>query len=286
MPAIRDGRGQLTVHDMGAPPGNPSGPVERSRVSEARMADFAAERAAGAERPRKSSPAVLDNRAAAAASRARGAQRAGFVKGAANRNRIHHDAGSLRARAQVDEGKRAMSESQIPTDAASDSIPQTARRYPLPRDRAARDALVLDALRGTSSVRAAGERLGVSETRVGQIMREIRLAGAMPADLDADLKGRSARAAAKLTRDVPLVPPETGGGPEAGEASYGNIPVPESTSRPDVLLPCEDCAHIVVCAIRPQLLTFHGDLAGLAELHPGVRVAAVSIECDHHLVAS
>lgn len=43
MPTIRDGRGVLTEHrtELAA---NPPGPIERSRVSAARMADFAAER--------------------------------------------------------------------------------------------------------------------------------------------------------------------------------------------------------------------------------------------------
>jgi len=65
-PAIRDGRGKLTVHDMTAVvlATNPPGPVER--VVE----------------PSVVAPKRLDVHDYAAASRRRGAERAGFVKGA------------------------------------------------------------------------------------------------------------------------------------------------------------------------------------------------------------
>jgi hypothetical protein len=45
VPTIRDARGQLTEYRV-EPIGSPPGPVERAQVSQARMADFAAERAA------------------------------------------------------------------------------------------------------------------------------------------------------------------------------------------------------------------------------------------------
>jgi len=69
VPAIRDGRGVLTVHDMGVPPpANPSGPVERI-VEPSVMVRVP-------EVTGKSNAEYL------AASRARGAKAGGFVKGA------------------------------------------------------------------------------------------------------------------------------------------------------------------------------------------------------------
>jgi hypothetical protein len=57
VPTIRDARGVLTEYRV-EPIGSPPGPVERDRVSAARMADFAAERAAAAARPARAVPAV------------------------------------------------------------------------------------------------------------------------------------------------------------------------------------------------------------------------------------
>lgn len=50
MPIVRDGRNQIDEYRV-EPVGSPPGPVVRDRVSEARMADFAAERAAAARPP-------------------------------------------------------------------------------------------------------------------------------------------------------------------------------------------------------------------------------------------
>jgi hypothetical protein len=65
-----------------------------------------------------------------------------------------------------------------------------APRYPLPRDRAERDRVVLAAVRETPSLSAAGDRLGVSETRIGQILRVIRADGELPEDVATLLAAR------------------------------------------------------------------------------------------------
>lgn len=67
MPTIRDGRGVLTVHDMGVPPANPSGPVQR--LVEPAMVRV----------PDETGQTNADRMAA---SRARGAKAGGFVAGA------------------------------------------------------------------------------------------------------------------------------------------------------------------------------------------------------------
>lgn len=65
-------------------------------------------------------------------------------------------------------------------------------RYPLPRDRAERNQVVLEAVRTTDKLAAAGVVLGVSETRVGQIIKEIRAAGQLPDDVAELLNSRNA----------------------------------------------------------------------------------------------
>jgi hypothetical protein len=65
-------------------------------------------------------------------------------------------------------------------------------RYPLPRDRTERDRVVLEAVRSTARLTEAGVKLGVSETRVGQILREIRAAGQLPEDIAQLLSERNA----------------------------------------------------------------------------------------------
>ncbi|HEY8773556.1 MAG TPA: hypothetical protein VIM05_03210 [Gaiellaceae bacterium] len=106
MPTVRDGRGVLTVHDMGVPvASSPSGPVERGTrrqtipdppptviepVPQAYVAEQQRRDAAWAKAEGKAKPADTFRRPTlattlrdqAAASRARGAAAAGFVKGA------------------------------------------------------------------------------------------------------------------------------------------------------------------------------------------------------------
>lgn len=296
MPIIRDGNNRVDEYETVPPPATPSGPIERARVSEARMADFAAERATRAgtapvtQRESYSEGQARRGKAlgaaqALAASRARGAQRAGFVKGA--------------------------------TKAETPSAPASASRYPLPRDRSERDARVIAALRAHPTVADAATELGVSETRVGQILKQIRLAGAMPADLNAAIKSRSATAAAKVTGRVPLAPAATE--PEGREASVpatdavdrgttgGPSPrppellpppgptepgvenaysAPDPTRAPEVLLPCEGCVHVAVCAIKPGLEVWARLLSAQTpplRPHPAIAVAAISIACAHEL---
>lgn len=61
-------------------------------------------------------------------------------------------------------------------------------RAVLPRDRDAREAMVMAALRET---RTAAARLGVGDARVHGIVGEMRRGGRLPADVDALLRGRS-----------------------------------------------------------------------------------------------
>lgn len=221
MPTIRDGRGVLHVHDMGTPPTNPPPPIERRQASAERMADFAAERARAAEkrdRPVNRTP-VRQTAAEIRASSERGTERSRqvrqerAVKSAANGEYVtvsvpeeeitvegHHDVGTNRIRQQQEAGARAA------VEGSPDKAPRApSLRYPLPRDHEERDAKVIAALRAHPNVKAAAAELGVSETRVGQVLKEIRLAGRMPADLDAVIKSRSANAAATVTGRAPLV---------------------------------------------------------------------------------
>lgn len=265
------------------------------------MADFAAERAASS---RKSSPAVLDNRsaaatsrargqeAAAAASRARGAQRAGFVKGATKP--AHHDAGTNRIREQVEEGHRAMSKSEAPTGGAAH------RTFKLPQDRAERNRVVLDAIRSTPSHEAAGRLLGCSGARVAQIIGELRRAGELPEDVVALLRARAnhkpLEASAKPAHIVSADLPTATGHASPRRVEPKDIPLgdgpgepfhhPAPTSRPDVVLPCDGCAHAVVCAFRPDLEAFVAPVVELPHASRGVfEIQAIAIGCAFRLEA-
>jgi hypothetical protein len=93
----------------------------------------------------------------------------------------------------------------------SDTLPGNGLgRFPLPRDKEQRNAAVLAALRATTSVRAAAERLHVSETRVGQLIHEMRRAGVLPDDVSATLRSRANSAGRRITaRDLAAIEPTT-----------------------------------------------------------------------------
>lgn len=61
--------------------------------------------------------------------------------------------------------------------------------------------------------------------------------------------------------------------------------VSEEAPRPrlvaSVTTPCEDCVHAPVCRIRPELVP--DQLLAFVEFEEGVRIAAVSIDCDFYL---
>lgn len=323
MPTIRNGRGELEVFDMGVPPpASPSGPIERSQVSAQRMADFAAERARAADRQRKPSPAVLDDQARAAASRARGAKAGGFVKGATKPiqegpvpPRDHHDAGTNRVRQQAEEGAAAAME-KPPLSAAAFSDGRGRRK--LPRDRAERNALVLEAVRASASHAEAATRLGVGKARVEQIVSELRRSDQLPADVRAALdarrhsisvaggkvraaqrraepEGREASAPATAADDggttggpsprpPELLPPPGPSEPAPGIAE--EYSAPDSTRSPDVVLPCDGCVHAAVCSIKPDLDRWVERMGAPAPPHPAITVAAISIACAHELQAA
>lgn len=183
MPAIRDARGQLHVHEVQLPV-NPPGPIERSRVSEARLADFAAERAAATERrqrrhdaegrPERSyvptpvarEQAKRNAQASMAASRARGAQRAGFVKGATRRSQ----------------------EDAMPT------APAPRRRQLSPgrtQPRAERVQRILAAIRESASHAEAAERLGMGKHAVEMFVSDLRRRRELPDDVEQLLRARN-----------------------------------------------------------------------------------------------
>lgn len=162
MPTIRDARGQLTSYETLPPPGSPSGPVIRDRVSEARMADFAAERAREAERKRTTR----------------------VIRSIATGEYV-----AVSTPEPGPEEKPMPDVEKSPLSAAAVSRGGSGAR-PLPRDEAARMALVLDAVRSTPSLTAAGAKLGVTNQRVGQLVQSFRRAGVLPDDVDRLVKAR------------------------------------------------------------------------------------------------
>ena len=172
MPAIRNGRGELVVYDMGTPPTNPPPPVERRQVSAERMADFAAERASMSEHDRRGHQSLADKakraREIEAASRARGAQRAGFVKGA---TKPHP---SERTEEETMPGK--------PGPEA------TTRRDQRRHDKAER---ILAVVRATSSHAESAVQLGMGKHSIEMFLSDLRRRGELPEDVEALLRARN-----------------------------------------------------------------------------------------------
>lgn len=163
MPVVRNGRNEVDEYRV-EPVGSPPGPVVRDRVSEARMADFAAERARTAEHDRRELSTAEKSRRAreiAAASRARGAKAGGFVKGATKPH----------------QAKRTEEETVSPTKREERRI--------------AKRESYLEAIRATTSHGEAAERLGVTKHTVEQFVSELRRRGELPADVDAMLRARN-----------------------------------------------------------------------------------------------
>ena len=197
MPAIRDAQGKLTVHDMGAPPVNPPGPIERRQASAQQMADFAAERARMSEHERRGHTSLAEKgkraREIEAASRARGAQRAGFVKGATKPHQAkpteevpmvggeHSDVGRIRE--QVEEGHEGNGGHWA-------------------RKRAAKAEQWFAAIRETSNLTEAAARLGTNAKNVSNFVVQMRASGDLPADIDAKVQSRSV---AQRTQPEPVV---------------------------------------------------------------------------------
>ena len=85
-------------------------------------------------------------------------------------------------------------------------------------------------------------------------------------------------------REGPMAAPTPAPPPLSSTALGRYLKTPPAPVQPfDVLTPCEDCAHRVVCSIRPILETDVGVDLGAVVLPGGVRVAAVSIDCDYFL---
>ena len=54
--------------------------------------------------------------------------------------------------------------------------------------------------------------------------------------------------------------------------------------RPDLVAPCEECAHRVVCRIRTELEDSLGP-SGAFGMPAGIHVVAMSVDCDHFMSA-
>jgi hypothetical protein len=175
-------------------------------------------------------------------------------------------------------------------------------RYPLPRDRAERDAAVFAALRSTPTLGLASQRLKVSETRVGQILRQIREDGGLPEDISLLLQMRRGVPhlepkphpgwpASKRAHIVSTEPPPAEPGIGAAYSAPDSPPEPvaiETVEPPDppqpspaVLLPCEGCIHAVVCSIKPELERWAETLVAPVSPLAAITVGAISVSCRY-----
>ena len=205
MPIIRDGRGELHVHDMGTPPVNPPGEIVRARVSEQRMADFAAERARlaqGARKPKPKPRSVRDVLVAdAVAARTEADERRRQMPRAPHPSRAHmaverheapkeepvpqehHDAGTNRVRQQVDEGRAASTRP--------------------PRGVFDRQATI-EAVRTSTTMQEAAEKLGLADTSsLIYRLSTMAKAGELPDDVAARRTGTGS--ARRIPRGLPTI---------------------------------------------------------------------------------
>jgi hypothetical protein len=295
MPRIRDGHNRVDEYETVPPPAVGVGPIERVVVPGA-IARTPGIEAQGL--PRYTSRRGVDRPAATMAeSRARGARAAGFVKGATKRTPMVPLAPTAT--------------DPPPLTGAAVGVSGSRGRRVMPRDRGERNSLVLDTVRTSKSHAETGERLGVTGKRIEQIVHEIRRNGLLPADVDELLKARSSwkgtvhRATPAVAEPAHIVsaespiegreagapatdaldrdagsPPGDGSPPEPEPGIEDAYSAPDSTRRPTVMLPCEDCAHAVVCSIRPLIEAME---PVIESPHPAVYVDALSIECDHFL---
>ncbi len=224
MPAIRDGRGQLVVEPTLPPAAVPPGPVERSRVSEARMADFAAERANGGEHIRRDSAVLRES----------------------------------------GERGRAATESHWA------------------RKRAEKAARFIAAVRETANYAEAAETLGTSRHGVEQFMSDLRKRGELPADVDELLIARGGRPASmpgsgRRKATVLAVLPDK---PTIVAADLPDVP-----ATPDVVMPCDRCAHALVCSIKATAAIKGWPHSWWSTPDVALHVAEVRVRCDHFLEA-
>lgn len=227
------------------PPSEGSGPIERRIATPEERAAWAASSKA---KPRKPTAPHGDP---FAASRARGAARAGFVPG-----------GTKLPRRQPDEHPW---KSRMPSDPSPpEEVPVLTSDVAPP----------IDTLSNAHPVAPNGrESLSGPRKPPVDLTDRPRIDGSLDSTNDAsDL----ARAEAEALEEAQAIVAS-----DAGE----NIPDPFLRTipgrDPDVVTPCEDCAHAIVCRIRPTLV--FREIIGFTGLDAGVRVAAVSIDCDHFL---
>lgn len=89
-------------------------------------------------------------------------------------------------------GTEAMLEARKAKKAGSTGLGRGENNRRLPADPAERERVVLEAVRATETTAEAGERLGVTATRVQQILRDLRDQGRLPADIAATIAARRA----------------------------------------------------------------------------------------------
>ncbi len=107
-------------------------------------------------------------------------------------------AARLEALTPVDAPGRSEEPAQLPESTpipiaagrASAQLPAPSKRFPLPRDRAARDELFRRVLPGKTRGEVARE-LGVSTSRVDQVIADVRVRGALPSDLEVAWRTRN-----------------------------------------------------------------------------------------------
>ncbi len=275
MPTIRDGRGVLTVHDMGTPaPGSPSGPVQR--LVEPSMVRL---------------PDAQPAHDYMAASRARGAKAGGFVQGAtkpprspaerlASVRRQQEERAAGEIAAWVAEQKGAPAKPKVkedPVTRSHDGLTRDERRH-------AKAERMLAVIRTTSSYAEAALALGVGKHALEMFVSDLRRRGELPADVQVLLSARNPAHAGRPRKnheDQEASAPATA----ADELGTPAPPAAETPATPPgpplqraVSLPCGPCVHAAVCSIKPDL---ERDFPPTVERpHPAIHLA---ILCDHFL---
>ncbi len=261
MPIVRDGQNKVHEFDMTPPPPEPPPAVVRDRVSEARMAEFAAERARMAEHDRPHLSLAEKARLARereAESRARGAKAGGFVKGVAKPRGIGGHWAQKRAEK-------------------------------LPR--------VVDAIRATTNLDEAAEQLGMAGDALRSLVAQYRVDGTLPADVDEQIRTRSnsrprrqrtppleepavaaeaprERPTTELADTVPARPSSSGLRDDVGQ--HGASAAAEAPWHQE---PCRSCLHRRVCSIRDEVQRIAEAIA-LTDVPP---VVHLELSCGHYL---
>ncbi len=310
MPIVRDGQNKVHEYDM-TPPASPSGPPVRVDVPgevvrtpgmdavglprytsrrgvdrpEGRMAESRARGNAASARPH----------ASAEESRARGAKAGGFVKGATKHEPKVPIAPPAKGVAQTAAARAAT--------AASRNAALTSRQQQ-----------VVDALRRLGTRKAVMAELGAKHVQsIDATLLDAYAKGLLPTDLP-DLPKRLQRAldagagvirrgklAAKpahiVSTESPLegqeasAPATDAGEGKAGASDPAALAVPPpgldrilAGAAADVDVPCGDCAHEPVCAIK-ALLAMGGwrEQVAAASPFPAIRIVAIGVTCSHFL---